>query len=144
MKMPLHLACSLVLRSWPATRMVGAQTRPCLVSDTTFGKLTELQGNILYSKSFGKTSLKACKDQEPFNGSTICAVASLSKLMTTVAVLQAVEQGKLDLDSDVRSTFPLVGQYGIMTGFDDEERWDFRARFDPHHPSDAPLPHLRP
>lgn len=45
----------------------------------------------------------------------------MTKLMTSVAVLQCVEQGKLDLDRDVRPMFPKMGQYGIITGFDDEQ-----------------------
>jgi CubicO group peptidase (beta-lactamase class C family) len=67
------------------------------------------------------SSLKAGKHQQPFDDSTICAVASLSKLMTSVAVLKAVEQGKLDLDANVRSTFPMMGRYGVITGFDEEK-----------------------
>jgi len=76
-------------------------------------------GNSLYLKSFGKASLKAGHQEMSFTESTICAVASLTKLMTSVAILKAVELGKLDLDTDVRPTFPQMGQYGIITGFDD-------------------------
>ena len=43
----------------------------------------------------------------------------MSKLMTSVAVLQAVEQSKLDLDHDVRPMLPSLGQHGIITSFDD-------------------------
>ncbi|KAK4451288.1 beta-lactamase/transpeptidase-like protein [Podospora aff. communis PSN243] len=78
-------------------------------------------GRILCSKSQGVASLKASKQQQPFTDSTICAVASLSKLMTSVAVLKAVELGKLDLDADVRPTFSSMGQYGVITDFDDEK-----------------------
>lgn len=48
-------------------------------------------------------------------------MASMTKLMTSVAVLQCVEQGKLDLDDDVRSLLPEMGKYGIITGFEDEK-----------------------
>lgn len=41
--------------------------------------------------------------------------------MTVVAVLQCVEQGKLDLDRDVRPLVPEMGKYGVITGFDDEK-----------------------
>lgn len=78
-------------------------------------------GNIIYSNSLGKASLKQGREAEPFTASTICAIASMSKLMTSVAVLKAVELGKLDLDEDVRPRFPEMGQYGIITGFDDAQ-----------------------
>lgn len=45
----------------------------------------------------------------------------MTKLMTSVAVLQCVEQGKLDLDKDIRPLLPDMGKYGIITGFDDEK-----------------------
>ncbi|KXX75742.1 Acyltransferase LovD [Madurella mycetomatis] len=76
-------------------------------------------GNILYSKSLGRASLKVGRT-DAFTESTICAIASMSKLMTSVAVLQAVEQGKLELDRDVRPMLPEMGKYGIITAFVDE------------------------
>lgn len=79
-------------------------------------------GNVIYSKSLGKASLQPGRENEPFTAeSTICSVASMSKLMTAVAVLQAVELGKLDLDENIRLMFPKMGQYGIIRGFDEEQ-----------------------
>lgn len=43
----------------------------------------------------------------------------MTKLMTSVAVLQCVEDGLLDLDEDVRPLFPNMGMYGIITDFND-------------------------
>ncbi|KAK8054745.1 hypothetical protein PG994_009812 [Apiospora phragmitis] len=77
-------------------------------------------GNIIYSKSIGVASQKAGRDL-PFTASNVCALASMSKLMTSVAVLQCVEDGKLDLDSDVKPLLPEIGKYDIITGFDDEK-----------------------
>lgn len=54
-------------------------------------------------------------------------MASTTKLMTSVAVLQCVEQGKLDLDTDVRPLLPEMGRYGVITGFNDEKN---EATFD--------------
>lgn len=82
--------------------------------------LLGIQGDTLYQKSFGKVSLKEGRD-EAFTSSTICAIASMTKLMTAVAAMQCVEQGKLDLDKDVRPLLPEIGRYGIMTGFDDDK-----------------------
>ncbi|KAI0891669.1 beta-lactamase/transpeptidase-like protein [Annulohypoxylon nitens] len=75
-------------------------------------------GNILYSKSFGKASLKE-GDNRPFTESTIAAVASMSKLMTSIAVLQCVEDKNLYLDKDVKSLLPEIGKYGLIVGFND-------------------------
>lgn len=77
-------------------------------------------GKILYSKSLGKTGVNEA-DAQPFTASTICAVASMTKLMTSVAVLQCVEDGTLNLDSDVKPILPEIGKYGRITGFDDDK-----------------------
>ncbi|KAI1372571.1 beta-lactamase/transpeptidase-like protein [Hypoxylon crocopeplum] len=76
-------------------------------------------GNILYSKSFGKATLKEGTER-PFTESTIAAVASMCKIMTSVAVLQCVEDGTLDLDQDIQPLLPEIGKCDLMTGFDDE------------------------
>lgn len=78
------------------------------------------KGNILYSKSLGNASIKQGRDL-PFADDTVCGVASLSKLMTSVATLQCVEDGILELDRDVRPLLPEMGKYGIITGFHESE-----------------------
>ncbi|KAI1408331.1 beta-lactamase/transpeptidase-like protein [Hypoxylon sp. FL1857] len=75
-------------------------------------------GNILYSKSFGKASLKEGTNR-PFTDSTVASIASMTKLMTSIAVLQCVEDGTLNLDADIKPLLPEIGKYGIITGFDD-------------------------
>lgn len=45
----------------------------------------------------------------------------MTKLMTSVAVLQCVEQGTLDLDKNVRPLLPEMGRYGVITGFDGDK-----------------------
>jgi CubicO group peptidase (beta-lactamase class C family) len=45
----------------------------------------------------------------------------MTKLLTSVACLQAVESGIVDLDKSVSDILPEVGKLGIMTGFDDEK-----------------------
>lgn len=57
----------------------------------------------------------------PFTEDTICAIASMGKLMTSVAVLQCVEDGTLELDNDVRPLLPEMGKYGVITGFDEDD-----------------------
>ncbi|KAI0534765.1 beta-lactamase/transpeptidase-like protein [Xylaria digitata] len=78
-----------------------------------------ISGEITFSRSFGKASLKEGVSRQ-FTDSTVCAVASMSKLLTSVAVLQCVEDGLLDLDKDTRTLFPKIEMYGIITGFGDD------------------------
>ena len=52
-------------------------------------------------------------------GDTVFALASCTKLMTAIAVLQCVGRGQLDLDADVNPVLPEVGSYGILKGWDE-------------------------
>ena len=45
-------------------------------------------------------------------------VASCTKLVTSIAVLQLVERGLLTLDEDVSKYIPEVKSLGVLTGFD--------------------------
>jgi CubicO group peptidase (beta-lactamase class C family) len=76
-------------------------------------------GNILYSKADSVASLKKGSTQ-PFQLDTICSIASVTKLLTSVACLQAVEAGLVDLNKSVSEILPKVGKYGIMTGFNNK------------------------
>lgn len=49
----------------------------------------------------------------------MCWIASMTKLLTAVACLQAVEAGLVTLDAPVEKFLPEIGKYGIITGFDD-------------------------
>ncbi len=56
-------------------------------------------GQVLLSKGYGYADLKNKKPVDP--AATIFRLASISKLFTWVSVMQLVEQGKIDLDTDV-------------------------------------------
>ena len=56
-------------------------------------------GNILLSKGYGYADASAKKAVDP--ATTLFRAGSLSTLFTSTAVMQLVEQGKLDLDADV-------------------------------------------
>lgn len=56
-------------------------------------------GNVLFEKGYGFADLKGKNPVDPAN--TIFRLASISKLFTWVSVMQLVEQGKLNLDTDV-------------------------------------------
>jgi CubicO group peptidase (beta-lactamase class C family) len=56
-------------------------------------------GQVLLQKGYGYADLKSKKPVDP--ATTIFRLASISKLFTWVSVTQLVEQGTLDLDTDV-------------------------------------------
>jgi CubicO group peptidase (beta-lactamase class C family) len=56
-------------------------------------------GQVLLRKGYGYVDLKNKKPVDP--ATSIFRLASISKLFTWVSVMQLVEQGKLDLDTDV-------------------------------------------
>jgi methyl acetate hydrolase len=52
---------------------------------------------------------------------TVYRLASMTKALATVGVLQLVEQGRLDLDAEVASLAPAFGELQVLEGFDGEE-----------------------
>ncbi|MFK2929881.1 serine hydrolase domain-containing protein [Dyella agri] len=56
-------------------------------------------GQVLLAKGYGHADVAAGKPVDP--ATTLFRVGSISKLFTWTAVMQLVEQGKLDLDADV-------------------------------------------
>ena len=58
-------------------------------------------GNVLLQKGFGYSDVAAHKPVDPER--TLFRPGSVSKLFTWTAVMQLVEQGKLDLDTDVNT-----------------------------------------
>ena len=47
-------------------------------------------------------------------------IASCTKLMTCVAVLQCMERGLLDIEEDVTKILPELKDLEILTGFDED------------------------
>ena len=56
-------------------------------------------GNVIFQKGYGFADVNARKPVDPAN--TMFRIASISKLFTWTATMQLVEQGKLNLDTDV-------------------------------------------
>ena len=50
---------------------------------------------------------------------TKCQIASMTKALVSVAAMQLVEQGKLDLDAPIGPVLPDLAEPDILTGFDD-------------------------
>ena len=51
---------------------------------------------------------------------TVCWIASMTKAITGTAVMQLVEQGRLDLDAPASGVVPSLAEVGVLEGFDDD------------------------
>ncbi|CAK7215730.1 D-lactate ferricytochrome c oxidoreductase [Sporothrix bragantina] len=76
-------------------------------------------GNVLYNRTLGVASLENPDpgQRPPMSMDTIVRLASSSKLVTTIAALQAVEQGLINLDDDVAKHVPELASLEVLTGF---------------------------
>jgi len=72
---------------------------------------------ILYEGVFGRRRLG---DKTAMTRDTVFRVASMVKLITSVAALQLVEQNKLALDAPVPDIDPVIGSPRVVEGFDDK------------------------
>jgi CubicO group peptidase (beta-lactamase class C family) len=81
-------------------------------------------GTFTYSHTFGSLSVGDDDDKKsiPITPDTPMWIASCTKLVTTIAALQCVERGLLDLDADVSSILPELKDMDIITGFDADEK----------------------
>lgn len=68
-----------------------------------------------YSRAFG---LADAVNGVPMREDTLFQIASMTKALTSVAVLQLVEQGKLDLDAPVGPILPELAEPQVLDGFD--------------------------
>ncbi|KAI3557392.1 beta-lactamase [Colletotrichum abscissum] len=74
----------------------------------------------LYSNAAGRLDFPT--EARPWELNTFTYVASLTKAITSTAVMQLVEQGKLRLDDDMRKIVPELGDMQILRGFDEDEK----------------------
>lgn len=68
-----------------------------------FGGSVIVDGKVVWQKGFGFADWRR---QTPFTPDTMAAVASVSKPMIGVAMMQGVEEGKLNLDQDINQLLP--------------------------------------
>jgi methyl acetate hydrolase len=77
--------------------------------------LAATDNDIVYEGIFGSRRLHA---GPAMTRDTVFHVASMVKLITSVAALQLVEQGKLSLDAPVPDIEPALGSPQVVDGFD--------------------------
>lgn len=78
-----------------------------------------LEGTFTYAKTCGVRSLAT---KQPMGLDTVMWIASCTKLMTTIAALQCIERGQLNLDDDVSARLPELASLEVLTGFDETEK----------------------
>lgn len=65
-------------------------------------------GKLVYSKGYGVTNLKG---KNPVTADTKFHIASISKQFTAAAIIILHQQGKLNLNNDIRQYFPELPEY---------------------------------
>jgi methyl acetate hydrolase len=78
------------------------------------GIVTDRDG-VIYRGARGVRSLAA---GEEMTTDTVCAIFSTTKAIAGTAVLQLVEDGRLDLDAPARRYAPAIGDLQVLDGFD--------------------------
>ncbi|GKZ21323.1 hypothetical protein AbraIFM66951_010112 [Aspergillus brasiliensis] len=79
------------------------------------------EGNLNYAKCFGGNNEEACRADD------VHWIASATKFITSIAVMQCVEKGLLDLDADISAVLPEWKDPKILTGFSEKNEPQFRA-----------------
>jgi len=73
--------------------------------------------SIIYEGGFGPRSVGMSAKMSP---DTVFRIASMVKLLTSVAAMQLVERGKLRLDEPAEKIDPDLASPPVLTGFDDK------------------------
>ena len=81
---------------------------------------TDAQGHFVYNKATGERTLLS-GEKQPQQLDDVLYLASATKLITTIAALQCVEDGLLSLDGDLSSIAPELAAKYVLTGFTDDE-----------------------
>ncbi|MAM76153.1 serine hydrolase [Tistrella mobilis] len=66
----------------------------------------------------GAAGLRAAGGDTPMTADTVFAIFSTTKALTGTAVLQLVEDGRLDLDAPARDYLPALGRVQVIEGFE--------------------------
>jgi CubicO group peptidase (beta-lactamase class C family) len=74
-----------------------------------------LPGGRDYLGAFGQ---RGVADPAPMSADTLFWVASMTKVLTSVAALQLIEQGRLSLDQDAAELVPEINDVPVLEGFD--------------------------
>jgi CubicO group peptidase (beta-lactamase class C family) len=90
----------------------GSMTRrkiPCVVA------MVASPDKVTYTGAFGKRDVQSGINVKP---DSTFAIASMTKAITSTAVMQLVEQGKVNLREPVSKYLPQLAKLDVITGFD--------------------------
>ncbi|KAH6704252.1 beta-lactamase/transpeptidase-like protein [Leptodontidium sp. MPI-SDFR-AT-0119] len=90
----------------------------------TLGAITR-DGSFHYAKTFGEEL------ENPAGVNALYWLASSTKFVTTIAVMQCVERGQLDLNDDIAKVLPEWKDPEILTGFDEKDEPIFKPATKP-------------
>jgi methyl acetate hydrolase len=93
------------------TVTVGQQRVPGVVAAITG------RDGLLYEGASGQRTLG---QPEAMTTDSVFAMFSTTKAITATAVLQLVEEGRLDLDAPARDYLPMIGELKVLEGFDSD------------------------
>ena len=79
---------------------------------------------LVYQGAFGKRSIDS---DTPMTLDTVFWIASMSKAITSVAAMQLVEKGKLQLDEPLNRVLPELDSIQVLEGFDSNGHPKLRA-----------------
>ncbi|OBT65524.1 hypothetical protein VE03_05016 [Pseudogymnoascus sp. 23342-1-I1] len=77
---------------------------------------TNASGDFNFQKVIGKRSLQAGCD-DPLRLDSVFTIASMTKLLTSIALLQLQERGTVGLDQDVSEYVPVLAKQSVLSGF---------------------------
>ena len=80
---------------------------------------TDAEGRFVYDKALGERTLLS-GEKQPQRLNDVLYLASATKLITTIAVLQCVDDGVLTLTGDLSSIAPDLLAKQVITGFSDD------------------------
>lgn len=127
---PLAAALLLAFACGAPTPPPSESIDPVLQSAVEAGKVRGVvvaaasRDGVLYEGAFGAKDAAA---GEPMAADTIFRIASMTKAVTSVAVMQLVEQGRLKLDDSARDHLPELGDPQVLEGFGDDGTPKLRA-----------------
>jgi len=85
--------------------------------------VTDREGTV-YEGAFGERTLGG---GQPMTIDTVAWIASMTKAITSVAAVQCVERGQIDLDAPAYKVLPAIGEAQVLTGFDADGKPTYRA-----------------
>ncbi|KAK7432882.1 hypothetical protein QQZ08_000353 [Neonectria magnoliae] len=91
------------------------QGSPTYVSPSVAAVVVGRNGKVLFQRSSG-----ILRNNLPLPDEAVWWMASQTKLVTTIAAMQTVEQGLIGLDDDVLEWLPELSSLEVLDGTEDE------------------------